>query len=49
MLFQPDLVVVYHEKISKNGGLGGGGTHGYTINLIVICALKNEMGFSGEK
>ena len=45
LLVKPILLVVTHETISKNGDQGE--THGYTINLIVTCALENEMGFSG--
>ena len=40
--------MVAHEKISENGGLEGG-THGYTINLIVIRTVKNEMCFSSRE
>ena len=35
------------KRLVTTGGWGG--THGYTINLIVIRTVKNEMCFSGHK
>ena len=47
VLIQPYILIVTHKEIGENRGKGG--THSYTIHLIIEVTLEQEVRFLGRE